>query len=364
MIDTIAINLTSKEYRIADNLKLNSSLYVGKSHYSKAVYNPNIKIEGYKPRLTFLNYGLPILRIEFSAPKMLYGNNFDELENKDFEPLIQKLTSDLRSMGIEVYQWNLRNAQVAKIDYSKNIILTDGTKSSMILHELSKADINRKIDIAETKYRIGHSLQFHTNCYEYVFYDKVADLKQAKISEKRAIENNSIVQLNLLDLIKEDPFEVFRIEIRLDKRKKIKETLNKLGLPEEMTFQALFKQELSKPILNHCWNHTIDCLNLAMINDSDLACVLSKILDTGRFKLSRALAITSALKIIHLEGERKFEKLVEPYIHNRTYGSLKSDMLSLNLPKHTKLKTLLNVGKILDRFNKVRLKDYPQLSQN
>ena len=362
MIDTIALKLNCKEFKILDYSKFKQSSYTGQNNYIKAVYN--IKLVGYTLCLTLYNYGSPELMIQFSAPKLLKGNNFDELDNNDFEPLIQKLTSDLRLASVEVYQYNLRNAMVSKIDYSKNIIFTDGTKSSMIIHELSKADISKKLDICETKYRNGNNLQFHANSYEYVFYDKIADLRQSKISEKRSFENDNIVQLNLLDQIKDEPFEVFRIEIRLANRTKLKSTLKQLGLIQQMTFESLFKQAISRQILLHFWANTTDCMNFMMIKDNDLSFILAKILGTGLFTASRALAMTASLKIIHSEGERKFEKIVGPHWHSKTYGSLKSDIIGIAeiLPKNIKLKALQKVGKEIERFEKTQLKNYPQVN--
>lgn len=367
MIDTIALKLTGKEFRIVDLSNFQFSAYRGKKSFTQAVYNPNIKKDGYKPRLTFANrFGTEELKIEFSAPKMLCGNNFDELDDNDFEPLVQKIVADLLSMGVQVYPVILRQAQIVKIDYSKNIIFTDGTKSSMIIHELSKADISKRLDINETKYRNGSNLQFHANSYEYVFYDKLAELRQSKISEKRSYEKDNSIQLNLLDQIKDEPFEVFRVEIRLANRTKLKSTLKQLGITQPMTLENLFKQAISRQILLYFWTKTTDCLNFMMIKDNDLACVLAKILDTRQFKLSRALALTSALKIIYSDGERRFEKLVEPYIHNKTYNSLKSDIIGISriLPKSIKIRALQRVGTEIERFEKTQLKNYPQLNKN
>jgi len=296
---------------------------------------------------------------------MLFGNNFDELDDNDFEPLVQKIVSDLSSMGVQVYPFILRQAKIVKIDYAKNVIFTDGTKISAIIHEISKADISKRLDINKTTYRNGCNLQFHANSYEYVFYDKLAELRQAKISEKRSFEKDNEIQLSLLDQIKDEPFEVFRVEIRLANRTKLKSTLKQLGLTQSMTFENLFKRAVSRQTLFHFWTKTTDSMNFMMIKDNDLSFILAKILGTGLFTASRALAMTASLKIIHSEGERKFEKIVGPHWHSKTYGSLKSDIVGIAeiLPKNIKLKALHRIGKEIERFEKIQLKNYPQLSR-
>lgn len=365
MIDTIALKLTSKEFKILNYSRFRFDGFNGQSSYSKAFYNTDPKTFGYSLKLTlYRRFGNEELKIECSAPKCLRGNNFDELDDQDFEPLVRKLAFDLYSLDVQVYQWNLRNAEVSKIDFSKNIILTNGTKSRTIINELYKANISKRLDINKTVYRNGDNLQFHANSYEYVFYDKVADLKQAKISEKRAYEEDNSMQLNLLDHIKDDPFEVFRIEIRLANRAKIKHILKKLNLPETMTFQSLFKQEVSKAILGHFWNETVECLSLATIRDSDTICVLDKVLQSKQFTFGRALALVAAMEIIRDEGARRFFKLAEKRTSDRTLSDYKRDIKGLTkiLPKNTKVKAILRISDLLNSFEKTELKNYPQLS--
>src|SRR5258706_10923497 len=60
----------------------------------------------YKPRLTVTKrmnrqHEFEItMKIEFSIPKLLFGNNFDELEDSDFDKVIEILKQKLRDMGV------------------------------------------------------------------------------------------------------------------------------------------------------------------------------------------------------------------------------------------------------------------------
>ena len=67
------------------------------------------------------------LKIEFSAPKMLFGNNFDELTDSDFPNLLTKLKRTLKEMGVFILEDHLTSAPVSAIHFSKNIPLTDYT---------------------------------------------------------------------------------------------------------------------------------------------------------------------------------------------------------------------------------------------
>lgn len=128
----------------------------------KAVYNPSKaeKRAGYKPRLTLIKKPFTerahaiILRIEFSAPKILYGNNFVELRgHDDFMPVLTALHTALASMGIEVTVEILKTASVSAIHYSKNIPL---------IRELEKLDLFAKLDLTQTDFRnSGQMVKYH-----------------------------------------------------------------------------------------------------------------------------------------------------------------------------------------------------------
>ena len=161
---------------------------------------------------------------------MIFGINFDELTENHFPEIITILKNKLKLMEILVMDSDLINANVSAIHYSKNIALTDYSSCSMIINELHKCSMKR-LDLDKTSFRNnGQIIHFHCNSYEVAIYDKIKELEQAKISEKRSIENENIIQLDLLSELKEiKPFEVLRIEIRINTRNKIKQTLKSLN---------------------------------------------------------------------------------------------------------------------------------------
>lgn len=144
MIDTIVLTLDENSFEIVEHDKFSPStegLYFRSSYYRlggranlTCVQNPTsteLRNGIYKPRLTVTkridkHHQFQItLKIEFSIPKLLYGNNFDELEDDDFTLVISKLKQSLRDMGVIVSEPVLINAQVSAIHFSKNIPLVD-----------------------------------------------------------------------------------------------------------------------------------------------------------------------------------------------------------------------------------------------
>ena len=119
MIDTIVLTLNENSFRIVEHDKFSPStegLYCPSGYYRlggranlTCVQNPTSKelVAGiYKPRLTATkrfnkhrNFEIT-LKIEFSIPKLLFGNNFDELEDSNFPLVVSKLNQKLKDMGV------------------------------------------------------------------------------------------------------------------------------------------------------------------------------------------------------------------------------------------------------------------------
>ncbi|MFA4995704.1 MAG: hypothetical protein WC536_01020 [Patescibacteria group bacterium] len=361
MIDTIAITLKPNEFWITDNTKF---IPISSNNgFDKLAYNGSRKSDVYLPRLTPYKRGGSklFLKIEFSAPKMLFGNNFDELNETDFDSLVKILAERLKIMGIGVFPSFLRTADVSKIDFSKNIALSNYWKSTMILNELKKIDLTKRLDIQQNSFRnFGYILHFHCNSFEIAIYDKIKDMEQSKISEKRAFEKESAIQLNLFDEIKKKqrPMEVLRFEIRLVKRAKIKQLFKTLNITNDLTLENMFSKKLSQQVLNHYWEEITSNMQLALIKDSDDFTVLEKILESRKFRPITALALAMSVRVIKEEGADRFKRLLEKASSGKTFTKLKKDILSLNLPKNVKAQGFEQVSNQLSSFEMLKISEY------
>lgn len=268
MIDTIVLTLTSDMYHITEPDKFKpSALYVLKESHknynaiqSKQNSTKKELLSGiYKPHLTlayrrnFKGNSELILKIELSLPKLLYGNNFNELQYKDFKAVGEKLVAILKEMGVIVDSEILSHAPVLAIHYSKNISLTDGSTPYHYINKIKEANVRLALDTNQTDYRNeGHSYKWHCNSYEVVFYDKIKDLEKSKQSSKRTIEKDSELQQHLFkNFEKRHKLEFLRMEVRLTKRAKIKQLFKSLRITVDLTFKKLFKPAIAKKILLH-----------------------------------------------------------------------------------------------------------------
>ena len=211
----------------------------------------------YKPKLTVIKRGGVIyLKIEFSAPKLLFGNNLDEVEGKDFKEVVSKLQKVVKEMGVILWTHQIENAEVIGFHPSKNIPLSKGYTSSFAIRELSKINLTQKLDLERVSFRNdGEALQFYSNRHSLVFYDKINDLNKPA---KRAIDKDQTKQqIDLFEYIKRKKrnLEVLRLEVRLSYKTKTMEILKKIGYTDTPLFKNIFKKDLCQKIVKLYWDN-------------------------------------------------------------------------------------------------------------
>lgn len=265
MIDTMKLTLDKSMVSILNKDLFQKERQNASRGYFTLVQNPTkteLKNGIYKPRLTLTKrFNVSgrfeqTLSVELSLPKLLYGNNFDELNDEDFPIVIEKLSEVLKTMGVRVFKELLMSAPVSTVHYSKNIPLTDGSTPHFLIKKIKEANIPLALDINQTDYRNdGHSYKWHSNSYEVAFYDKIKDLEMAVKSDKRAIEKDNRLQLQLFnEIAKKQKIEVLRMEARLNSRQKMKQLFKVLNIESELTFKSLFSEDISKCMLLHYLN--------------------------------------------------------------------------------------------------------------
>lgn len=344
MIDTLVLLLPQDSFQITDPNKFTpSARWITKNNPS-AVYgiqskqNPTkkeLRAGIYKPRLTLRsnsrNPKEVELKIELSLPKLFYGNNFEELKGKDLPPLLQKLSSTLGQMGVIVDPSFLAAAPASAIHYSKNVALTDGSTPYHFINKIKEANITLRLDVNQTDYRNeGHSYKWHCNSYEVVFYDKIKDLEKAKHSEKRSIEKDNAIQLNLFPELakRKRKLEIFRMEVRLNKRQKMKQLFAKLEIKSNLTLKSLFKPAISKKILMHYFDELESkrpkILDYKAANDKALlADLIFNNPDLGSKRIMQIYGLSKALESMSIRELRGMLSMNSKRDWNRLMGAAK-----------------------------------------
>lgn len=170
------------------------------------------------------------------------------------------------------------------------------------------------LDTNQTDYRNeGHSFKWHCNSYEIVFYDKIKDLEKAKQSEKRAIEKDNTIQLELFSkLRKKKKLEVLRMEVRLSKRSKMKQLFAKLGIKSDLSLESLFKPAISKKVLLHYLDE-LDRARLPILDykaDNDKSLLTEIIINNPTMSSKKAMQIYGLLKALEVMSMRELRSLL------------------------------------------------------
>jgi len=377
MIDTVVLTLDQSMFAILGPKKFNppaSLVYkpeadnIGSRGFITCKQNPTpseLRAGIYKPRTTLTKRrtragGFNVhLRVELSLPKLVYGNNFDELTDDDFDKAIQKLKAILKEMGVYVFEKNLINAPVSSVHYSKNIALTDYTTPYTYLEQLTKLNINKRLDTNRTDFRNeGHSFKYRANSFEIVFYDKIKDLKKAKISEKRAEEKDNALQLHLFDLLKQQkPLEVLRMEIRLNRRQKVNQILKKIDKKIEPTFTNIFNQDTAKKILLYYLNEIEEACPPLLIYQYDSPKKFFQELLTANpeLKPTQALELTAFRALLDEIGIREYRQIIKRHGDYYWY-SLNKKMKKLKQTNEVSLFSMLRNQ--LTEFKPLKLVDF------
>jgi hypothetical protein len=341
---------------------------LGKRGYISCVQNPtktDVEQGIYKPRLTLTKRKARVgfhqsLRVEFSVPKLVYGNNFDEVTPHHMEQVISILHSRLASMGIRTTSDILRHASVSAIHYSKNIRLKDYTSCSMVLTELGKIDLNKRLDANKVSFRNeGSAIHAHASSYQVTFYDKMYDMKQAfSKGEKRAIERDYDIQHDLFHQLPK-ALQVLRLEVRLANRQKMRALLQQLGITSALTFDNLFNADISKRVLLHYWHSfTDDMAVLAMgryAPEDIYAALFAE--SKGTLKPAKLLQRLGMLKLVESIGMRGAKTLITQHADAKTWQRIKKEVKELDTLANLKYSAIRDVDKELANFTPLRMKD-------
>ena len=250
MLDTIILQIPIYPFDKIDHDRFSPStrdIFNNLAGFAKFINNPNKldKDSGiYKPRLTMLKRAKKVyLKVEFSAPKLLFGNNLDEAEESDFNAIVCRLKDLISDMGVQLLDYQIKDAEVIGLHPSKNIKISKPYTSSFIIRELSKINLSKRLDLTKVSFQNdGESLQLYSNSYSIVIYDKISDLSKPP---KRATDKDATTkQLGLFEEIKKnnDDLEILRIEIRLSKMPKLKEVLKNIEYYDKPILKNLFSK--------------------------------------------------------------------------------------------------------------------------
>lgn len=368
MIDTVKLLIPLEKPELLNGSKFSPVTPIElmtSSNYGKTSLNPSkayAKMGRYMPRLTLFKrptkHG-PIyqLAIEFSAPKMLFNNNFDELTESDFRQLVRSIIDKVTELsGKELSYSQIVNADVGAWHSSKNIIFFNYIASQTVLSAISKLEVSKVYDFQKDRYRDGgHVLHIHCNSKDIAFYDKMADLRKAKISPKRSFEKDSLVQMSLLDKLEQfSPVEVLRYEVRLIGKASVKRAFQNVANP---TFINLYNLSLNKELLITHWKAVtkhVDMLSLDVHKPYEL--LLNVIEDLDDITPNTSLATVAGLLLIKQVGVSDFRAAIEKRFGIKAWQRINTKLI---VPSANSYSFFKHIDEALNAFTPTKISSLP-----
>jgi len=319
----------------------------------------------YIPRLTMIKGvrkgSVPVtLNVEFSAPKVVNGDNYNELVDSDLDFLAEQLKRKLTRYGIIVTSNDtIKNAMVSTIHYSKNIPLTDYDTAYEVISDLEKCNFttNKKAD--RQVYRGGgEAIHYYSSKWALCIYDKQKEYDQSKVSEKGLLEKDNYCQLSLFD---DNPLarsvQMLRVEARYIGRQQIGKSLKDAGVTvNSYTLRDLFSEKVSKSMLKHEITRlraSYPVILLAKKSSRDLFIELQ--IQNPRKQLSTIMNAVAYKNLLNETGSRDLRTISTTtcqqwYRFNKTMATLNFD--------RRKLRSFDIVDEQLEKFVPVKLRKY------
>jgi hypothetical protein len=342
MLDTVILIAPEASYNITkpDFFSPNANKLYEYGFVATSFKNNYKTADKYYPRLTITprskgkGFGTTKdLRIEFSVPKLICGNNLQELSIFDENFVYQFLYQRLLEMGVKLLD-SPAKFEVSGFDIAKNIFLNKGYFSFQIVQELNKCTLDRRLDLDNKEYResTGTTLQFYSKAHSFVIYDKVADLnksnKRATDKDRNELQKDLFTQYN--DSLKQ---EIIRFEVRLKNKSKARQVLGVFGYKiDTFYFEDLFNELLWKKILNYYWQSLIVDKNkflFSKVNKSDLF-IDKLITNSPKIKTSEFFKLFGINTLAKEKGLPEIRKIYEKKLNGTNWSRFSKDFEILN----------------------------------
>lgn len=348
MIDTIKLMFDETQYENR-NYHFKLSLMRGRMRTGVLNQSAQDKRNGiYMPKLTLIEQPYEgsrrtILTVEFSAPKLLLGNNFEELNDEDLPALCVALSNRLKRVDINITPKTIQNARVVSVHFSKNMKLPGHYSCQNVVDRVSKANLPKIFARRTTYFERGLSYQVHTNAKDIVVYDKVADLERTKVSDKRGIERDNWMQRKLDGVVAHN---ILRFEVRLNGARQVKAEFK-----QDQQLKDIFSWEISRTVLAWHWNIITKGLDALPDEKMDLLNLLEALgPDLVRKGPQSAIAQAAVLHMTNESGISAVRAAIESLFGNHAWRRFRP-LFEIPGGKHDELIALLTIQ--LLAFNRI-----------
>lgn len=304
-VDTTKIILAQGNYSLLQN---NSLRYRGKK-FTRTATKEEKQLGLYRPKVVIENGDCSI---EFSLPKLLRGNNVEEICVGDFPKILELLRSHLLDYGIETTTDNIAWADLYRMDAGKNCNLIKIGTVVQVLKILHRCLISGRKSDAQIQYRNGgRALRIHNKSADFIIYDKFRCPEMTDGSEKAICE-----------IMGKSSVEVLRMEKRFNNRRSLCRLFRKYGV-QRPKFQDILNPQIAQDVIGHGWQELMDGFICPEVypQEEKLKQVLNH-LNTSKSSLCSVLSCVAIQLFLKHYSANELKNRFRPWVSAPTINSL------------------------------------------
>lgn len=320
----------------------------------------------YMPRISFYQQQvskfapIPILRIEFSIPKLLFNTDYRPVIHSSIEEVANILLEKLRMLGfgdLKLKPEQIYQAKVKRLDAYLDTTFETRAQMLLAIKRLNGVALPKPYKINQKSYfNGGFGLEFHDANRDIVFYDKETELKQSKKGDKTSrVECDNYCQFGLLDKLKQSKFAILRYEIKITNTKRLSTELAKFGVKaKEEDFTWFYNSGISIVILQHYWRMIFNSVpNYGLTTIDALTLLESVIASCPRVTLEKILSRFGKATLAQLENQNQVREILEHYLDRNAWSRF-VEIYKMNTPS-THSDPLLKIDKQLQNMAAIHL---------
>ena len=258
--------------------------------------------------------------MEFSLPKLVRGNNLEELTVMDFYDVICLLQTHLKDYGILVSEENLRRADLYRVDFGKNLDLTSLCTVPEALDTLNRCiGFGRKATYQIQYLNGGRALRLQNASTDLLLYDKLYSYEMAGMSDKMCVETDHYCQKSLYEILNISGKSVLRMEKRFANRRAVKRLFALYGIISP-TFEDIFNPKIGRDIIETEWQLLLKaCILPINTRETNLLQQMINLLKSKQCKtLGMVFAYIVIQELLKTYSVKDLKKRFAPYVGKNT----------------------------------------------
>jgi hypothetical protein len=273
----------------ARDLGLHTSIGGSRFVYSNQTWRKERKLRGlYTPKYwieqDYINPNITFLIIEFSAPKLLFGENLTALREEHFPAVVEKLQDFLKEISIYMTKIQIENLTPIVLAVGRNLNITDVCSCDIAMQALSPFNNRFRSEsrLIQFEGNLGREMYFNNKSTTFKIYEKIPEMiANATTKEERKLVD-AWVAYSKSKYGKKKVFaiKILRLELTLKTKVAIKQVLKKYTTTPP-TFKSIFNEkmwaELVRKEVDEIYNQPInDFIFLATNQEPVISAFLDK----------------------------------------------------------------------------------------